>query len=40
LPKETEETKHATLSWEQNIKMFLRYIADPGFPKCVEELGG
>jgi hypothetical protein len=28
-----KKLKHAGLSWEHNMDMFLRYTADPGFPK-------
>jgi hypothetical protein len=35
-----KKLKHADLSWEHNMDMFLRYNADPGFPIGIEELGG
>jgi hypothetical protein len=35
-----KETNHAALSCKHNIQMFLRYIADTGFPTGIQKLGG
>jgi hypothetical protein len=39
-PGEIVGTKLAALSQAQNMKMFLRYITNPAFPRGIEELGG